>query len=306
MEKSELIEMKEQLKDLSYRLEKAETTLAWAADTLAHQSWLMDQNFKLSGILVDISCLEHHKERIGVYEDAGNKELESSVCRLNDILHNKKWVDILKEDFTNTLRDLNVPVDDTWFMHRKLWEFVYIIQALYERGMLVNGKKGLGFAVGKEPLPSIFANCGCEIVPTDLDSKSPDAKCWNETNQHADSLNVLFKPSLCNEDTFYSNVDFRFLNMNDIDDDIKDFDFCWSSCALEHLGSIEKGKQFIYNMLKCLKPGGIAVHTTEYNLSSRRKTIESGTNVFFRESDFEEIYSNVTALGHHMEKLDFR
>ena len=50
-------------------------------------------------------------------------------------------------------------------MHRKLWEFVYVVQALYERGMLAEGKQGLAFAVGQEPLPSLFASGTLNFEP---------------------------------------------------------------------------------------------------------------------------------------------
>jgi hypothetical protein len=41
--------------------------------------------------------------------------------------------------------------------HRKHWEFCAIAQSLDERGMLAKGRVGLGFAVGREFLPSAFA-----------------------------------------------------------------------------------------------------------------------------------------------------
>lgn len=53
------------------------------------------------------------------------------------------------------------------FLHRKEWEFVSVCQALEERGMLSEGKCGLGFAVGKEPLPALLASRGCTITATD-------------------------------------------------------------------------------------------------------------------------------------------
>ena len=52
--------------------------------------------------------------------------------------------------------------------HRKQWEFTYVMQSLWERGCIDQGKKGLVFAVGTEPLPSVFANYGCDIVATDI------------------------------------------------------------------------------------------------------------------------------------------
>jgi hypothetical protein len=44
--------------------------------------------------------------------------------------------------------------------HRKLWEYGFIAQALFERGLLRPGSCGLGFAVGQEPLVSLFAGFG--------------------------------------------------------------------------------------------------------------------------------------------------
>src|SRR5260370_19674515 len=48
-------------------------------------------------------------------------------------------------------------------LHRKIWEWCFIAQALDDHGMLRPGKRGLGFAVGKEPLPAALAGCGCRI-----------------------------------------------------------------------------------------------------------------------------------------------
>ena len=54
-------------------------------------------------------------------------------------------------------------------LHRKLWEWCYIAQALDERGLLRSRSKGLAFAVGQEPLTAAFASLGCQVVATDLD-----------------------------------------------------------------------------------------------------------------------------------------
>ena len=37
------------------------------------------------------------------------------------------------------------------------------------------------------------------------------------------------------------------------------FDFVWSACAFEHLGSILNGLEFVVNSVKCLKPGGVVL-----------------------------------------------
>jgi hypothetical protein len=54
-------------------------------------------------------------------------------------------------------------------LHRKAWEWCFITQALHERGKLGVGTRGLGFAVGEEPLSSLFASMGGEVLATDLE-----------------------------------------------------------------------------------------------------------------------------------------
>lgn len=190
------------------------------------------------------------------------------------------------------------------WMHRKLWEWCYIAQALSERNLLKPGIRGLGFAVGQEPLPALFASYGSDIVATDLDTHEAKERGWVETNEHAAELNELNKAQICPDDIFKQQVSFRFVDMNKIDDDLKGFDFVWSSCSVEHLGSLEHGKQFIYNSIKCLKPGGYAIHTTEYNISSNEKTLEDGPAVIYRERDIKEIGHKLQTGGHRIE-LDF-
>ena len=57
------------------------------------------------------------------------------------------------------------------WMHRKLWEWAFISQVSYERDLLKTGSRGLGFAVGQEPLPTLFVGYSCEIVTTDMASE---------------------------------------------------------------------------------------------------------------------------------------
>lgn len=198
------------------------------------------------------------------------------------------WASALKEDFR---------------LHRKLWEFCYILQSLYERGMLTEGKRGLGFAVGEEPLPSLMAQMGCEILASDLDSSDERAGVWAETAQLASTLEGLNERQLCEDSLFRERVSFQPIDMNKIPDDIQGFDFTWSSCSFEHCGSIGLGKRFLREQMKCLKPGGVAVHTTEYNLSSLEETIDEGTTVVYRRQDIESMIRDLQSEGHEVEPL---
>jgi hypothetical protein len=74
--------------------------------------------------------------------------------------------------------------------------------------------------------------------------------------------------------------------------------------VFEHCGSIEQGKSFILNQMKCLRPGGVAIHTTEYNLSSNHSTVEDGGTVLYRQSDIEWMVSALREAGHSI-TIDF-
>ncbi|WP_232063768.1 cyclopropane-fatty-acyl-phospholipid synthase family protein [Undibacterium sp. YM2] len=187
-------------------------------------------------------------------------------------------------------------------MHRKIWEWAFITQALKERGMLQEGQLGLGFAVGTEPLTAIFAAHGASIIATDLFTEEAQAKGWVDSTQHANGFEAINQRNLCDEKELRRLVEFKFADMNNISEELHGkFDFLWSSCAFEHLGSIEHGKQFVYNAMHCLKPGGIAVHTTEFNMSSNDDTVDTGATVLFRKRDIEEIITTLQSQGHQIE-----
>lgn len=188
--------------------------------------------------------------------------------------------------------------------HRKLWEFCFIAQALFERGLLAPGMRGLGFAVGREPLPALFAGFGCDVVATDLHPDKSDPE-WVQGNQHAAGLDALRRPAICPDAELDRRVTFRFADMTAIPADLTGFDFVWSSCAFEHLGSIHRGKRFIDRMVGCLKPGGVAVHTTEYNVGSNFWTVWRGGAVIYRRRDFTAMAARLTAAGHQMEPVEY-
>lgn len=190
-------------------------------------------------------------------------------------------------------------------LHRKLWEFCFIAQALHERSLLRGGCRGLGFAVGNEPLPALFASLGCSILATDLGADASDATSWINSNQHADSVAQLNARGLCDPDVFAANVRFGEVDMRIIPGNLRGFDFLWSSCALEHLGTLQLGMDFVWKAMACLQPGGVAVHTTEFNCDSNDATIETGSGVIYRRRDLEALVARLREAGHEVEPLDF-
>jgi len=177
---------------------------------------------------------------------------------------------------------------------------------LYERGFLKDGMAGVGFGVGKEPLIPYFASQGISVLGTDLDLERAQALGWATTEQHSNDLLTMNERGLCEESKFLAKAAFRNVDMNDIPSDIGEFDFCWSSCAFEHLGSIRQGLDFVLNSVKLLRPGGVAVHTTEFNISSNDRTLDNNPAfVIFRKRDIEQLVQELTERGYAVSSVDY-
>ena len=187
--------------------------------------------------------------------------------------------------------------------HRKLWEFVYIFEHLRRAGVLVAGRKGLVFACGGEPLPAVFASLGCDIQATDGPPEITN-EGWYREGEHADGLEHIFKADIIDRKNFEERVRFEYCDMNHIPAHLVGFDFCWSACSLEHLGSLRKGMDFVVNSVEqTLRKGGIAVHTTEFNLSSDDKTMETPSCSIYRRRDILALRAELVARGHSVDEV---
>lgn len=188
--------------------------------------------------------------------------------------------------------------------HRKAWEYCYIMQAVKEQIGLHEGLRALGFGVGRERLAEAFASFGCEVLATDQAADDARAEGWTRTNQYIETIAELNRLNICEPEAFRERVSFREVDMNDIPGDLQGFDIVWSACAFEHLGSIEHGKRFVLRAMDCLKPGGVAVHTTEFNLSSDDETVDHQGTVLFRRRDLEDLAERLRARGDRMLPLN--
>lgn len=183
-------------------------------------------------------------------------------------------------------------------VHRKMWEWLFIAQALSERKMLAPGRRGLGFGVGREPLVALFAAHGCELLATDLHPDQARAAGWTATGgEYSGELGGLNEHGLCPTEEFRCRVAYRHVDMNHLPEDLGQFDFTWSSCALEHLGSLQAGMDFLLGQLRFVRPGGVAVHTTEFNVSSNDRTVDDGATVLYRRRDIEKLARRLRRRG---------
>ena len=215
-----------------------------------------------------------------------------STCSAADFLHPRytQICDLIKHRFQ-------------W--HRKLWEWVFVIHHLLESGTVVPGGRGLVFGVGNERLPALFASLGAKIVATDAPVGVSEKWGWNVSGQHIEALTSIRYPDIVDGDVFDSNVSFQACDMNNIQPELAGFDFNWSSCCFEHLGDLEAGMQFVINAVeKTLRVGGVAVHTTEFNLSSDHETVETGVTVIYRRRDIDELVQRLRDRGHLVKPFD--
>jgi SAM-dependent methyltransferase len=247
------------------------------------------QNIKQLGYYVGLEEAKKSgvAERMSAVDHPPDTKLASKLCTQDDCESDWYyfWLKEMCSGFT---------------YHRKLWEFCYIAQNLYAHGALQDGKKGLAFGCGQEPLPSLFAKHGASVTATDLDPAlwKDGQGSWAESGQHADSLAKVLNADICPDREKLARISHEFVDMNRIPNEFAgSFDFCWSACALEHLGSLDLGVKFILASLKCLKPGGIAVHTTEYNLDEG-ETIDNEPTVLYQKKHLLELSSQLTDLGY--------
>jgi SAM-dependent methyltransferase len=230
----------------------------------------------------------------------GTSVLGSTVCRYEHF-HEEwylRWA--ARMQLEPTSEELQRPDRN---ISRKAWEWCAIAEALHERDMLSERRTGLGFAVGKEPLPSLFAAYGVNVTATDL---GDDNGGWTQTNQNAQSVEHLYHPHLVDRVAFDRNVSFRSADMSDLSSfDDESVDFVWSSCSFEHLGTLDNGLRFVRDAMRVVKPGGVAVHTTEFNVSSNDETIQSGGDVIYRKQDIEKLEYSLRGRNSALERLDF-
>lgn len=175
-------------------------------------------------------------------------------------------------------------------MRRRQWEYVYILRCLEVAGMLQAGRRGLGFGCDADPLVAVLASQGCDVVATDRDI----ALAGNRLNGRG----------VCGPDEFRARVTLRRADMQAIPDDLRDFDFVWSCGGAERQESCHAALGFLARSMRCLRPGGLAVHTTSFNLSSNGQTLESPELCVLRRRDVEQLVRDLARDGDRVWPLD--
>lgn len=188
---------------------------------------------------------------------------------------------------------------------RKVWESCYVLQALFEHDCLLPDKRGIGFGVGTEPIASYLASLGQDVLITDLPADDRRVAGWSRHSEFAHSLRQAHHADLVDWEAFECHVVHRAVDMNSLPNNLGTHDFCWSICALEHLGSIESAMAFVESAMAVLRPGGVAVHTLEFNVNPEGPTIDDWGTVLFQQKHIEQLRDRLVEAGHEVAPLDF-
>ena len=157
--------------------------------------------------------------------------------------------------------------------HRKQWEFAMIFLALKKYGFLTEDKVGLSVGGGNERVLYSIANHVKKLIVTDLYDENTSWDCARTGDPTEFILNS--KPFKVDEGKITAmRMDMRNLQFED-----NTFDFCYSSCAVEHIGDFDDFIQHFDEVFRCLKEDGVYVFTTEFQFG--KTTIKDPNNYIF-------------------------
>jgi SAM-dependent methyltransferase len=168
-------------------------------------------------------------------------------------------------------------------LHRKQWEFAMIFLTLKKMGLLKENSVGLSVGGGNERVLYSIAQYIKKLFVTDLYDDNTSWDCAR--TQDPDEFIKASKPFPVDDNKIQAlKMDMRFLEFDD-----NSFDFCYSSCAIEHIGEQKDFIQHFNEVNRVLKDGGIYVLTTE--LQFGEQTIPDPNNYIFSKKYLADLIS---------------
>ncbi len=162
--------------------------------------------------------------------------------------------------------------------HRKLWEWVHGISGLARLGCLRPSVHALGIAAGHEPVIYWLANRVAKVYATDLYRGS-----FASSEANPDVLHNPDRYATCP----YPRERVHFFPMSGTDISLANetVDLIFSFCSIEHFGSRANSRRSLQEMARVLRPGGVAVVSTEVLLND----IEPQEEIFSPWELYEEL-----------------
>lgn len=192
------------------------------------------------------------------------------------------------------------------YLHRKDWEIGFVLDVLRKTGCVSKGKKGLVFGCGKEITIPLLAQQEVFVTATDQPQVLGESSSWNSTNQYCSGKEALKKEFEKDFDwSMISDfIEYQEMDMNSLSVGNQKYDFLWSSCSLEHLGSFQNSINFVTKSLDFLKNFGFAIHTTEYNYFDN-KSFDDAYNCCFNRDVLMSMFDAVQKVGGYVYPIDF-
>jgi SAM-dependent methyltransferase len=184
-------------------------------------------------------------------------ELEEKMMGLCKICDLCDWEN---EDFLSILDDLHLSFGRE-NKHRKHWEFAQAFYGLKRLNCLTPEAIALGVGTGCEHPIYYLANVIAKVHATDLYGQGGFA----QTNAFAEMLvhPEKFAPFPYREERLVT----QYMDGCDLKYPNNCFDIVFSFSSIEHFGSHEASSKAVQGMARVLRPGGIAVITTEVILN---------------------------------------
>jgi SAM-dependent methyltransferase len=144
-------------------------------------------------------------------------------------------------------------------LHRKQWEFAQIFRSLRAQGMLNGRTRGLSMGGGAERLLYAVARRAGHLTVTDLYDRT-SAWAGAQTDDPDRTLKAAAPFPIDPARLLARRMDMRSLEFGE-----RSFDFCYSSCAIEHIGGRDDFLAHLREVRRVLTDGGLYVLTTEFH-----------------------------------------
>ena len=148
--------------------------------------------------------------------------------------------------------------------NRKAWEVGMVLHAFDRLGIITPTAEILGIGVAKEETISLLSPHVKRLFATDIYCSPNTWSDWHGTDLMIDASRFLNQP-YNRRRVVWQHVDGRSLPYED-----NSFDAIFSCSSFEHFGSEADIRQAIGEACRVLKPGGVAVISTEYKVSGLR------------------------------------
>jgi SAM-dependent methyltransferase len=165
--------------------------------------------------------------------------------------------------------------------HRKQWEFAQIFRALHALGFLNPASRGLSMGGGDERLLYAVARRAGHLTVTDLYERG---SAWAGARTDDPDRAIKAAAPFPIEP---SRLTARRMDMRALEFDDASFDFCYSSCAIEHIGHYADFLRHLQEVRRVLKDDGVYALTTEFHYGE--EVIPAPHNYYFSSGYLDDL-----------------